>query len=70
MTMEHEKHVFSSFISRDTTFKLMTRLWKRAMRDLGAQEACIVSIKFSLTLLRYEFEQKEGKRGYLSTYIL
>ena len=43
MTIEHEKHVFSSFISRDTTFKLMTRLWKRAMRDLGSQEECIVS---------------------------
>ena len=43
MTIEQEKHVFSSFISRDTTFKLMTRLWKRAMRDLGPQEECIVS---------------------------
>ena len=43
MTIEHEKHVFSSFISRDTTFKLMTRLWKRAMRDLGPQEERIVS---------------------------
>ena len=45
MTVEHEKHVFSSFISRDTTFKLMTRLWKKAMRDLP-QEELIVNIIF------------------------
>ena len=45
MTLEHEKHVFSSFISRDTTFKLMTRLWKKAMRDLP-QEELIVNIIF------------------------
>ena len=47
MTVEHEKHVFSSFISRDTTFKLMTRLWKKAMRDLP-QEELIVSNFFTI----------------------
>ena len=34
-TVEHEKHIFSSLLSRDATFKLMSRLWKRALRNPG-----------------------------------
>ena len=32
---EEDKHIFASLLSRDTTFKLMTRLWKRAIRELA-----------------------------------
>ncbi len=28
-----EKHVFGSLLSRDSTFKFLTLVWKRAMRD-------------------------------------
>ena len=30
-----EKHIFGSLLSRDSTFKFMTRVWKRALRDAG-----------------------------------
>ena len=32
-TEDNVKHIFASLLSRDTTFKLMTRLWKRAIRE-------------------------------------
>ena len=38
---EEDKHIFASLLSRDTTFKLMTRLWKRAVREL-ATDGCIL----------------------------
>jgi hypothetical protein len=31
---EEGKHIFASLLSRDTTFKLMNKLWTRAMREL------------------------------------
>jgi hypothetical protein len=31
---EEGKHIFASLLSRDTTFKLMNKLWARAMREL------------------------------------
>jgi len=34
-TEDDVKHIFASLLSRDTTFKLMTRLWKRAIREAG-----------------------------------
>lgn len=33
LTTAREKHVFSSLLSRDTTFKFMTQVWKRAMKE-------------------------------------
>merc|ERR1711981_797707 len=34
-TEDEVKHIFASLLSRDTTFKLMTRLWKRTVREAG-----------------------------------
>ena len=34
-TEEDVKHIFSSLLWRDTTFKLMTRIWKRTIRESG-----------------------------------
>ena len=37
-TEDDVKHIFASLLSRDTTFKLMTRLWKRTIREAGRHE--------------------------------
>ena len=34
-TEDNVKHIFASLLSRDSTFKLMTRLWKRTIREAG-----------------------------------
>jgi hypothetical protein len=34
-----EKHVFGSLISRDTTFKFITVVWKRAIREMNPADA-------------------------------
>ncbi|XP_059082061.1 GRAM domain-containing protein 2B-like isoform X2 [Tigriopus californicus] len=39
LTTNEEKHVFSSLLSRDSTFKFLTHVWKRALRDQVLREA-------------------------------
>ena len=41
-TEDDVKHIFASLLSRDTTFKLMTRLWKRAIRGAGRIEEDLI----------------------------
>ena len=41
-TEDDVKHIFASLLSRDTTFKLMTRLWKRAIREAGRIEEDLI----------------------------
>lgn len=33
ITTADEKHVFGSLLSRDSTFKFLTHIWKRAVRE-------------------------------------
>ena len=39
---EEDKHIFASLLSRDTTFKLMTRLWKRTIRVEAGEATAII----------------------------
>lgn len=36
ITTSDEKHVFGSLLSRDSTFKFLTHVWKRAVRETSA----------------------------------
>ena len=53
-TEDNVKHIFASLLSRDSTFKLMTRLWKRTIREAGRipEEDLILQAVSTLTLVK------------------